>query len=126
MNILKKIKYGFQRYKRGYSDEDIWDFDSYLCDILIPVLRTFSKKNMGCPSEFWDTEAKNDECHKWQETLEEMAQGFDAVIELDRPRWMLEKKLGEKEIDLKAIKLLQKKADKGLALFIKYFRCLWD
>jgi hypothetical protein len=129
--MLKKIKYFIQRGRRGYSDEDIWDFHDYLCSILIPVLKEFSKKNMGCPGEFWDKESKNDECHKWSETLEEMSQGFEAAQALMNMQYFKMKKNEEngcwtRENDEEKHKLLTEKYNRGMKLFSENFMSLWD
>lgn len=128
--MLKRIKYFIQRGMRGYSDEDTWDFHSYLCDILIPVLRKLSKKNMGCPSSFWDKESKNDECHKWSESLESMAQGFEAAQAVNSMQYYKKIKNEDgswsQEIDKEKLKLLTEKYDIGIKLFCDNFLSLWD
>jgi len=91
-------------------------------------LNRLKKISHGCPSEFWDSEAINNECHKWDGEdgiLEEMIQGFEALKTLDgHHNW----KIGQikKEIDWEKIKLLQKKYKKGMKLFVKYFPNLLD
>ena len=122
--MIKEIKWFIQRGKRGYADCDIWDFDSYLCRIIVPALRQLKEDSFGCPSEMYDKKAKNDECHRWSEALEEMAQGFEANEELHKPRFFL--KDGEKKLDLEQIKQLNEKMQRGLGLFVKYFGSLWD
>lgn len=128
MNILRKIKYFIQRGRRGYSDEDTWDFDSYLCKIIPPAIREL-KKGTGCPHEFYDKEKKNDECWKWKEVLEEIAQGFEAHDEINHMRYFQMKKEGEyftQEIDKERLKNLTAKQKRGMELFCKYFGNLWD
>ena len=131
--MFKRIKYFIQRGKRGYSDEDTWDFHSYLCDILIPVLRNLSKNKMSCPVEFWDKENKNDECYKWSEILESMAQGFEAAQMICNMQYykMTKTTFGgstglTREIDEEKMKLLTEKYEKGIELFCKHFLSLWD
>jgi hypothetical protein len=41
--MFKSIKYFIQRGKRGYSDEDVWDFDNYLCSIIPPAIRELKR-----------------------------------------------------------------------------------
>lgn len=124
MNIFKQIKYGWQKYKRGFSDEDVWDFDSYLAEIIIAGLKRLKEINHGCPGDLWDEKAKNDECHRWNEILEEMIQGFEASQEMDRPAYI--KGNFKKEIDFERLKNLEKKYNRGMELFCRYFRNLWD
>ena len=129
--MFEEIKYFIQRGRRGYSDRDLWSFTDYLCDIIPPALRDLAKNSMGCPGELWDKKAKNNECHKWDEILEEIAQGFEAAKEMDNSSGCkYEKRLKDGcityENDMKKIKLLTKKLDRGLDLFKKYFLNLWD
>ena len=128
--MFKKIKYGLQRYRRGYSDEDTWDFHSYLCDIIIPVLREFSIKKMGCPSSFWDDNSKNNECHRWSEALETMVQGFEAAKAINSMQYYETKKNEDGnwsyELDKEKMKLLTKKYNEGMKIFCDNFLSLWD
>jgi len=124
--MFEEIKYFIQRGRRGYSDRDLWSFDSYLCDIIPPAVRHL-KQGTGCPSELWDKKAKNDECHKWDETLEEIAQGFEAAKEIANPklRWV-EKDKWEQEVDVLKYEQLNKKYNRAMDLFKKHFLSLWD
>jgi len=122
--FLKQIKYGWQKYKRGWSDEDVWDFDSYLTGIIIPALKRLKENHVGCPGDLWDEKVKNNECHKWQEILEEMIQGFKACEEIDKPSWI--KGGFRREVDIKRLDVLEKKYKRGMELFCRYYRNLWD
>lgn len=130
MNIFKKVKYFIQRGKRGWSDEDWWQMNTYIAKMMPPLLRRLAKENYGCPGEFWDETAVNNECHKWTEALEEMAQGFEAeeILEHRLYKKKVQREDGnwEEEVDRKAMDNAFDKQDKGLLLFAKYFRNLWD
>jgi len=123
------IKHYYMRCKYGYSYRDLWSFDDYLCDIIPPALRQLAKKSCGCSQELWDEKRVNDECHKWKETLEEMAQGFEAaqdITSLNFFKFVKEDGYYSREIDEKKRRLLTKKYDRGMHLFNKYFLNLWD
>lgn len=126
-DYIRAIKTFVQRGNRGWADSDIWDFDSYLSDIIIAGVRDL-KKGIGCPGGLWDKEAKNKECWKWHEILEEIAQGFEAAKEMNHPRYSWEKKdtALQRKIDLEQQKVLTKKFERGMELFGKYFFNLWD
>lgn len=49
-NIFFEIKMFLQRGKKGYCDEDLWEFDHWLAKILPPMLKEFKEKNIGVPS----------------------------------------------------------------------------
>ena len=124
--FLRRIKYFFQRGIRGWADEDIWNFDDYLARIIIDGLLKLKGTQLGCPSDMWDAEAKNNECHKWQETLETMIQAFKAHLELKDHCLPLRKEGYKAEVDMESFKNMGKKAQDGMFLFIKYFGHLWD
>ena len=51
MRIYNQIKYFIQRGKRGYSDFDLMDMDSYLLDLIFNMLKDFKNKKDGFPSD---------------------------------------------------------------------------
>lgn len=128
-NMFNKIKHFIQRGRRGFSDEDVWDFGSYLAEIVPPAVRQL-KKGHGCPSEFYNKERLNDECHLWHDILEEIAQGFEAVLALNNFNYFRTEKTDDghykQEIDQERYDALNKKAERGLELFAKWFQSLWD
>lgn len=129
-NFFREIKYFIQRGRRGFSDQDCWSFDDYLCGIIIGGLRRLKDKNNGCPSEFFDAYRKNNECKRWDDTLETMAQGFEAhrLLKEGAYQLRLRKKKTEYaiELDFMTGEQRKKKADEGMALFMKFFGALWD
>lgn len=127
--MFKNIKYFIQRGKNGVADCDMWNFHDYLCEIIPPALRKLAHNNFGCPSEFWEADARNDECHKWSEALETMAQGFEAAQSISNMSYYNTIKTENgytREIDNEKVKLLTEKYENGMDLFRKYFLSLWD
>ena len=43
INIFNKIKFFFQRGIRGFSEQDLWDFEFYVCNIISGGLKELSK-----------------------------------------------------------------------------------
>ena len=129
MNIYRTIKKFIQRGRRGWADEDIWAFDSYLCDVVIGGLKHLKNNLYGCPSEFYDQDAKNNECHRWEEAIETMIQGFEAAKHLEGYyfKWEIQPDGHYKHVvDQMSVDNQIKKREEGLALFVKYFSNLWD
>lgn len=128
--MFKKIKYFIQRGTRGWSDEDAWDADHYLGKIIAGMVRRIAKGGYGCPDGFYDDKRKNNECHKWKEVLEEIAQGFEAAEQMKDLSFshMREKKDGkyDSSIKMKKQRQLAVKYERGMELFSKYFLNLWD
>jgi len=129
MNIFKKIKWFIQRGRRGWDDTDAWGFHTFFAELVPPMIRKM-KDGAGCPSKFYDSKNTNNECQKWHDTLEEMAQGFEAVEFLDKYKYKTWSELDNGnctlEIDYKAMDNARKKMDKGLKLFAKHYLNLWD
>lgn len=128
--MIKEIKWFIQRGRRGWADCDWWDMHSYIADMMPALIRKL-KGGSGCPSEFYKKEAVNDECHKWSETLEEIAQGFEAAKFLGTcgyQKWAEGDKPGYKklETDYEAMENARKKMERGLELFAKHYLNLWD
>lgn len=128
---MKEIKYLIQQGKQGYPERDLWDPCNYLCDIIPSILRDLAKKSHGCPSELWDKKAKNNECHRWIEIIEEIAQGFEAAKAIENSigcnfKKELEDGAFKYEYDKKLAKQMTEKFEKGMNLFKKYFLYLWD
>jgi len=127
--MFNKIKNFIARGKRGWSDEDAWDFHSYLAEIIPPVVRKL-QKGSGCPERFYDKENINNECQKWHDTLEEIAQGFEAIGEIEKhtyQKWEKQENGGYKlETDQKALNNLHDKSVRAISLFADNFFALWD
>jgi len=127
--MFTKIKYFIQRGRRGYSDEDQWDVGNYLATI-VPVLVRRLQKGHGCPSELFDKERVNDECHNWYDILEEIAQGFEAANEVAQGTYYKSEQLPDgkwsHEFDQARYDNLQNKAKRGLELFAVWYQNLWD
>jgi len=129
--MFNSIKNFIQRGIRGYSDEDLCDFQDYLCNIVPLAVRNLSKRTMGCPEELYDKDKVNDECHKWNVVLEEIAQGFEAAKALLDTNFTQfipdpESRHLKWEVDEGRLKQLSEKYQRGLELFSKYFLDLWD
>ena len=123
-----KIKYKIQRIKRGWSDQDNWNFMDYMCDIIPPMIRQMKKNSISCSPEFYDEKNVNNECKQWEDILEEIAQGFEAgkAISDLTTRWIKIDGRYDAQADIEAQKLLAKKLDRGMELFGKHFLNLVD
>lgn len=115
-DIFKEIKAFFQRGWRGYADSDLWSLDHYLIQVLAPGLREFARSPFGWPGEPMTYEG-------WKEILNEMADGFQAVADV-------EERFSDEDLDIKEFikdeKEAWKKLDNSLKLLRKWFGHLWD
>jgi len=126
---LKRLKWFYQRGKRGWADCDWWGMDYYLVGIIIPMLRRLRASQMGHPVGLTEEE--------WGARLGEMIEGFEAAQRVLEDEYYKEvsgdsieaiknatpgeiRKWGE--LNLADQKLFYKKGK----LFIKWFFDLWD
>lgn len=131
MQFLLGTRRTYERGRYGYSKEDTYSLDSYLCSWLpaaLVDLATESKdgRPLGTPLKLLDLSttqtvpANVDEfgfmdVDEWQGMLIEMAEGFASHQALcDEPTTISKERY------------LGSKRDKGLKLFVDYFSALWS
>ena len=101
-----------QRGKRGYSDSDLWSFDTYLSGVISKGLIHLRDTTHGYPTDMCEKccFGEEHECHgfeDWQNILTEISEAF------------AQDKFSSKEFD-------QERFDKAMALFTKHFHNFWD
>lgn len=90
-------------YRNDYPIEEIWNTDNVLAQLIVPRLQAFKELDKhGCPQDFKDM-------REWNNAIQKMIDAFDLMKYVHN--------LSEGE---------QKTVDKGMRLFCKYFRYLWD
>lgn len=121
----RKLKWFYQRGKRGYADRDVWSLDNYLNSWMPQAIRDLRDQDHGHPAGICDCEKDNwglcsisikDGCNgqeKWHSILNEIAEGFESAIKI-QDKW-LRKPSPEWE-----------KFDKGMQLFHEHYFSLWD
>lgn len=118
-----------ERGRNGFSTQDTWNFQDHLCKIIPKAIRTL-KSGQGCPGKLYDPTAINNECHKWDTILEEIATGFEAGQEISmtgcHKTTLNAEGLYTWEYDTEQAEILTKKFERGLDLFKIHFFDLWD
>ena len=56
--VVRKLQWGCQRWRRGFSDRDVWNADHHLARIIPPMMRQLSRDLHGVPGFIY---AKHDE-----------------------------------------------------------------
>lgn len=111
------IKWGVQRARRGYSDEDLYSIKDYVWKTWPLMLRAFAKNTHTHPYNMTHGE--------WIDILERMA----VLCERSNPDYWIDK-LPEDCDDNQEFMECFKKADKHLGMFCNmleaYFPQLWD
>lgn len=85
----RKVKWYFQRARRGWADCDTWGLDGYLCAVMVPALEHLREFKGGHPiprdavidpetGEATDAEYARWE-RDWNRSLDEMIAGFRAA-----------------------------------------------
>ena len=80
-NPMRKLKWAYQRIKRGWSDRDAWGAHYHLTNVMIGMLQYLVKSPSGFPYSFKNVE-------EWQAKLNEIIAGLEAgrrVGETDYP-----------------------------------------
>jgi hypothetical protein len=116
-DLYREVKWGVQRWRRGYSDSDVWSFDYHLAWIVPPAMRQLNATRHGVPAELVEECGSPEAADvKWGEILEAVARGFDAQ------RTILEECLPQDE----RLADLERQWREGSELLIKHFGSFWD
>ena len=107
--IPRRIKWFFQRGKRGYSDNDVWNFDSYLAEVISKGCKQLAKEKHGYPS--------NLTLEKWEEILNSLSKKFEEYTKIIYLEEGYET-VSPEEFD--------KKMDEMINLLKNHFTHLWD
>lgn len=115
-DLYGDIRVFYQRGTRGWADCDTWGLNYYLSCLLPQALKRLRDNSRGCPPELFDKTNKDDNCHKWNDILNEIIDGFEAY-----------RKFEESCVtDIKKEKEVNEKVRKSCELLGKWFGSLWD
>lgn len=124
MYKIRQIKWALQRLVRGYGDDDLWDFDSYVTLKMRKPFKAFvkyqKKYGVGCPAALFDEKNEIQQCQKWLDILDKIELAFDLHYS---------EITFSKEYENKTAKQNIKDAEKvqeGFELFGKHYQSLWD
>jgi len=105
--IYRKIKKFIQRGKRGWSDEDTWDFDNYLSEVISGGCKHLANNLNSYPNGLTEK--------KWKEILLSIS---DNIMGTEKADGM--------NIKYDDYKELEKRQKEALKLLTKYYLDLWD
>lgn len=130
------LKNFYLRGRRGWGQQDWWGLDHYLAGWLPDALRHLAEKEHGHPCQILgpdgeaiysmdydpetseETETGGDGMVMWRDTLNRMADGFEA--------WALLNEYGWRHEDSEAERELERMHHEGFLLFINNYGSLWD
>lgn len=100
--IKRRIKFIFQKWFRGFSDDETWSLSDTIAKFILPRLKRFKQVTCGYPEPLTEKE--------WDDILDKMIHSFeflagDHYSNDNEDDWV--------------------KVDEGLELFSKYYNNLW-
>lgn len=147
-NIFKKIKFAFQRIKKGYCDWDKWEIHCWLAILLRDIIKEYDETRCGYPLL---NEIKDEDCDKeWSSILNKISTHFDNYIRSEEVypceheeefENLISAKFKDKlinderfeeirkiyiEEEINKEKASQEDIKEAFALIVKYYKDLWD
>lgn len=126
-----KIKWGFQRMFRGYDDPFVWSHYYWNSVYTIAALKELKRTHIGHPAilteenDLHDDQSVEKNSKRWDDLLDQMIAGFEAILEEDEVHIETEGKYDHEKSEIKR-KELHDIFEKGMTLYMKYYRHLWD
>ena len=121
--LIKEAKYNLrkriQRFKHGYSDEDVWNMDTWFVETIIPMLHQLKTRGIGTPAYLTEDE--------WHDILDQMLNHLYFMNEDNVVKFLGLYPYPTTTEDYKRInEILLDHKNKFFELFSKYFYDLWD
>ena len=125
--LLSSLKWKIQRFKRGYADVDVWDFETWFLDIIPKMLTQLKKELHGCPI--------NMQFEDWENYLQEMINHLEVASTIDDIddyypedyKYLSEsEKNSLREKSIEHVKYCEEELHKGLKMLEERFFDLWD
>lgn len=116
-HIKDYIRDFFQRGRRGWAVSDTWSFYLYLAHVISGGLKDMKNNHWGIPTDILEKHVGYQrQCEEWENILQEMIDGFEAVKKMDDYTELSKEKYIEYENKMK----------RALYLFSKYYLYLLD
>ena len=115
------LRYRCQRFKKGYSDRDVWEMRDWFIQTAKPMLRELSAKACNYPEEAGE--------EQWREILQEMADLLEIMDIWDDTAARKQAGLAPDDKSMEAAELISaekvKARDRFFSLFSKWFYDMW-
>lgn len=115
--------YPLQRAIYGYSEQDVYGMDYWLCEVIPPAIDELISRQVGCPSDFLDNrgiDATEEDIaegiKKWEAVMLQIKEGFQAWGNAGENNWRMS---AEEE------KAAKRKFRRGMILMARYFHTMW-
>lgn len=123
-DLLKEVKWAYQRVYRGWDDRAVWSVDAWLDDIMPDILVKLKEEKWGTPSDYFPNveniteEEERKASELWNKDLDKMIVGFLCSRRLRD----LDYNWKDKEEEA----VIRKLFEEGMGLFVKHYHSLWD
>ena len=115
------FRYRCQRFKKGYSERDVWEMRDWFVRTAQPMLRELSTKAYNYPEEAGE--------EQWRDLLWEMADLLEVMDYWDDAAACKQAGLAPDDKSMEAVKLISaekcKARDRFFFLFNKWFYDMW-
>ena len=119
--MLNNLRYRCQRFKKGYSDRDVWEMRDWFIQTAKPMLRELSAKAYNYPEEAGE--------EQWREILLEMADLLEIMDIWDDTAARKQAGLEADDKSETTVQLIRAEKEKAknrfFFLFNKWFYDLW-
>lgn len=122
--IFRNLKWAYQRVYRGWDDTACWGVDSWLDGIMPDILEQLKKNKQGIPSAYFPENYTGDDPELERLAEENWNIDLDKMIETFKIGRQLEELPAELYVE--NYKKLDEEFEKGMVLFAKRYRNLWD
>ena len=117
----KNLRYRSQRFKKGYSDRDVWEMRDWFIQTAKPMLRELSAKACNYPEEAGE--------EQWREILQEMADLLEIMDIWDDTAARKQAGVVDDDKSQSAVQLIsiekEKAKNRFFFLFNKWFYDMW-
>lgn len=126
-SLIASLRWKIQRFKRGYSDVDVWDFEAWFLEIIPKMLTQLKEELHGYPVDM--------EFEDWEKYLEKMIDHFNVASTIDDfdeyypddYKYLSEsEKNSLREKSIEHDKYCKEELHKGLKMLEERFFDLWD
>jgi len=121
--LRRKLTFFWQRRTRGWDDSDLWNLDYTVAKFVLPRLRVYRRCWSGLPDMMLLSDypgiSEDDLEDKWNEVLDDMIYAMEVLVNWDSFEF-------EVDMTTEAREAHRERVDRGLYLFGRYLRALWD
>ena len=121
MRLLRRLRWFWQRGRRGWADGDVWSLDYYLARVIAESVEYLRRTNHGNPCLGTPPrDCENCDCsERYDSALWTISKGFQAYWDSEKLSWQGDWGK-QKEAAMEAA------LRESLRLLAEHFRSLWD